>query len=299
MFELISAKLSPAKARTLSRASIKLAAMIFVNQPPLVLHRTVMGLSFPSPVGLAAGYDKHGELYQSLPPLGFGFAEIGSAILLPEKNRSAGIHAVEHALSCLNKNHLIPLGISISINRNTPFNAMAAEYVACMQRLWQYADYFTINLGVRAGPDLHLTEHRNTLLAVLAAVKTAQNRLAQAHNVYHPLAVKIDQTRGVTSALLDCVKSFSFDGIILGGEIEDSDTNTALKQLENLANSLAIPIISVGGIRTPQDALNRLSAGASLIQLYSGLVQSGPLLPSRINAYLAKQSAYRLNYNSY
>ncbi len=293
MFELISARLGPTKARVLTRASIKLTAMMLVNEPPAVLRRTVMRLSFPSPIGLAAGCDKHGTLYPSLPPLGFGFAEIGSAILLPEQGRSKGVDVIEKALSRHYKNHPIPLGISISMNRKTPFNAMAEEYVSCMQRLWRYADYIAINLGVRAGPDLHLTEHRNTLLSVLAAVKKEQARIAIAHKVYCPLVVKIDQSRGETCALLDCVKAFSFDGLILGGDIREDDDNTALKRLEGVVKTLDIPVISVGGIRTPQDALDRLSAGAKLVQLYSGLVQSGPLLLKRVNAHLASSM---LNY---
>lgn len=287
MFELIAASLGPTKARVLTRACIKLTAMMFVNEPPTVLHRTVMGLSFPSPVGLAAGCDKHGSLYPSLPPLGFGFAEIGSAILLPEQARSKGIDIIERTLARYNKNHPIPLGISISMNRKTPFNAMAEEYISCMQRLWRYADYLAINLGVRAGPDLHLAEHRNTLISVLAAVKKEQARIAIAHKIYCPLVVKIDQTRGETSALLECVKSFSFDGLILGGDIPGNDVNAALKRLESVVKTLDIPIISVGGIRTPQHALDRLSAGANLVQIYSGLVQSGPLLLTRVNAHLA------------
>lgn len=287
MYELISARLSPNNARALARASMKLAAMIMVNEVPTALRRTVMDLSFPSPVGLAAGFDKHGALYPSLPSLGFGFAEIGSSILLPEQGRSEGIDVIEKFLARYRHVHPIPLGISISMNRKTPFSAMAEDYVACIQRLWKYADYLALNLGVRAGPDLHLTENRTTLLSVLASAKEEQTRIAIEHGVHCPLVIKVDQTRGESRSLLDCVKEFSFDGLILGGELGKGDSWAALKNLERVVKIVDVPVISVGGISTPQDVLDRLSAGAKLVQLYSGLVQSGPLLMLRINAHLA------------
>ena len=252
-----------------------------------------MGLPFPGPVGLAAGLDKHGTLYPSLPPLGFGFAEIGSVIPLLEPQRSPGLDAVATVLARHPRPHPIPLGASISMNRMTPPERMADDYLICMQALWQYADYITINLGVRAGPDLHLPEHRATLRSVLAAVSKAQTRMAGECRLRRPLAVKVDQSRGDTDALLACVQEFAFDGLILSDDVGKGEESLALANLERVANALngRMPVISVGGIRTPQDAADRLSAGAALVQVYSAIVESGPLLPQRINAHLSTLAA--------
>jgi dihydroorotate dehydrogenase len=235
-----------------------------------------MGLSFPSPLGLAAGFDKHGTLYCSLAPLGFGFAEIGSVIPLPEPQRSLGLDVVASVLSKYIRPHAIPLGVSISMNRVTPPEQMVNDYLICMEKLWGFADYITLNLGVRAGPDLHLPEYRATLYTILAAVKDKQVQMVAKSGRVCPIVVKIDQDRGDTNNLLSCVRDYAFNGLILSGGTHMSSN---------------VPIISAGGIHTPQDVADRLSAGASLVQLYSGIVESGPLLPRRINTYLSSIAA--------
>jgi len=292
MYELlakVAQRFDPPKAQKLAAYSLKLAAVVAAKQTPPALRREVMGLSFPSPVGLAAGFDKHGTLYPCLPPLGFGFAEIGSVIPQPEAQRSHGLAAVAAILSRFPRPHAIPLGISISMNRATPPERLVSDYLACMERLWEYADYITLNLGVRAGPDLHLPEYRVTLSSVLAAAKNAQACMARERGLRRPVLMKVDQTRGDTDALLACVQEFALDGLILGGDAREGEECRILANLERVTNILngRIPVISVGGIRTPQDAADRLSAGAALVQVYSGIVESGPLLPRRINAHLS------------
>lgn len=277
------------QARKLSAQAIKLAAIVVPAGIPLSLERTVMGLTFPGPVGLAAGFDKHGGLYPSLPSLGFGFAEIGSVISLPEQQRSLGLDVVTEILSKYPRPHPIPLGISISMNRKTPPERMAEDYLVCLEKLWKHADYFAINLGVRAGPDLHLPEHRSTLRDVMTSVKNAQSSIGKISGLRHPLLVKVDRNRGDTDALLACVQEFSFDGLILSGDVAQGEARQALARLEQSVSTLdgQMPVISVGGIRTPQDAADRLSAGAALVQIYSGVVESGPLLLRRINTQLS------------
>lgn len=280
-------------ARKLAAYALRLAAIAISTEPQQGLRRNVMGLSFPGPLGLAAGFDKHGTLYHALPPLGFGFAEIGSVIPLPEEQRSLGLDAVVAILSRYPRPHPIPLGVSISMNRATPPERMSNDYLICMEKLWKYADYITLNLGVRAGPDLHLPEHRATLYCVLAAVKDKQADMRAESGRHCPVVVKIDQDRADTDNLLACVRDLSFDGLILSGDAHRDGKNTMLANLERVSNKLSdsMPIISVGGIRTPQDVAERLSAGASLVQVYSSIVEYGPLLPRRINAYLSNVAA--------
>lgn len=279
-------------ARKLAVQAIRFAATVAPTGTPLSLQRNIMGLTFPGPVGLAAGFDKHGELYPSLPRLGFGFAEIGSVIPLPEPQRSRGLEAIVATLSRHLQPHPIPLGASISMNRKTPPGRMADDYLVCLERLWRYADYFVVNLGVKAGPDLHLTEHRNTLHKVLFSISSSRSRLAAATGVKRPIMIKLDRNRGDTDSLLDCAQNAAIDGLVLSGDVEHGGEALALSRLEQVARRLDgdMPIVSVGGIRTPQDAADRLSAGAALIQLYSGIVESGPLLPRRINARLSELS---------
>lgn len=292
MYRWLSAaasRLGQPHARKLAAHALKLAAIFPVAEPPQNLRRIVMGLLFPSPVGLAAGFDKHGGLYPSLPALGFGFAEIGSVIPQPETQRSHGLAAVAAILSGFPVPHAIPLGVSISMNRATPPERMASDYLACIERLWKYADYITINLGVRAGPDLHLPEYRTTLRNVLTTVKDQQTKMAAEYGLRRPIVIKIDQSRAGTDSLLACVRDFSFDGLILSGETREGEESRISASLERVANVLngQMAVISVGGIRTPQDAADRLSAGAALVQVYSGVVESGPLLLQRINAHLS------------
>jgi dihydroorotate dehydrogenase len=289
----VASRLGAPHVRKLSAHAIKLAAIVAPTGLPLSLQREVMGLMFPGPVGLAAGFDKHGGLYPFLPPLGFGFAEIGSVIPHPEHQRSSGLDAVTAILSRLPRPHQIPLGVSISMNRNTPPEWMADDYLACIEKLWKYADYFAINLGVRAGPDLHLPEHRAALRSVMASVKNAQSSIGRVSGLRRPLLVKVDRNRGDTDALLACVQEFAFDGLILSGDVEQGEERQAMARLEQAVSALdgQMPVISVGGIRTPQDAADRLSAGAALVQVYSGIVESGPLLPRYINAHLSALAA--------
>ncbi|MEZ0239109.1 MAG: dihydroorotate dehydrogenase 2 [Methylophilaceae bacterium] len=290
-FSTLAGRFGAPYARKLAAASIRMAGAFESASPPPGLRRTVMGLSFPSPVGLAAGFDKRGTLYPALPGLGFGFAEIGSVIPRPEPGRSPGLMAVMQRLASYRAPRPIPLGVSISMNRATPLKQIPMDYLDCLQKLWRYADYITLNLGVRAGPDLHLPENRALLHVVFSAIKRERWALASMDGRRVPIAVKIDQGRGHTADLIDCVREHGFDGLILSGEGK-GDKSARLAALERFANALwdEIPVISVGGIHTARDAQERLDAGAALLQVYTGMVQSGPGLVKSINAQLLANS---------
>lgn len=288
MYKLISTLIggcSAPYARKLATTAIRVSSMLRQELPPPKLTRHVLGLSFPSPIGLAAGFDKSGALYSSLAALGFGFAEIGSVTPQHEMGRSPGLDVVTSNLLTLSLPRPIPLGISISMNRSTPFNEMVRDYIACLAGVWPYADYIALNLGVRAGPDLHLIENRAILIQVCTAVKLEQARLALFYGYRCPVVIKLDYARGDFLSLLDCVCDFKFDGLILSCAI---DHRRSLSILERTVNTLGdvTPVISVGGVLTTQDAKDRLNAGASLLQIYTGLVISGPRLVHHINRSL-------------
>lgn len=267
-------------ARQLAAVAVNVAGKVSSAQPSPLLARHVMGLVFPSPLGLAAGFDKHGKHFMSLPLIGFGFAEIGSVTPLPEAERSVGLHAVSLNISRYRLPHPIPLGVSISMNRATPPAAMAHDYLKCFLGVQHVADYVTLNLGPRAGPDLHLPENTKVLREIFHAIKRVQEALSVTNGKRIPIAVKIDQVRGNTRVLINDVLEYGFDGIVLSG------STTCLAQVANYLNG-QMPIISVGGICTAQEAKERLDAGASLLQIYSGLVASGPKLVRKINKQLS------------
>ncbi|MEO8418921.1 MAG: hypothetical protein ABI475_09370 [Methylophilaceae bacterium] len=295
MYESLSAlvgRLGTPYARKLAAASIRIAGAFAGARPSPDMLRRIMGLSFPSPLGLAAGFDKHGALYPALAGLGFGFAEIGSVTPRPQTGRSPGLAAVVARLAGYRAPRPIPLGVSISMNLATPFDQMAQDYLDCLAGVWEYADYITLNLGVRAGPDLHLQENRAALYSVFAAVKKEQALLTAASGYRLPIVVKLDQARGDTDALLGCVREFAFDGLLLSGEAPRMNGAHQLAALERVASRLhdEMPVISVGGIRTAWDAQDRLNAGAALLQVYTGLVDSGPWLVQHINRHLGTTS---------
>jgi dihydroorotate dehydrogenase len=284
-FSALAGRLGAPYARKLAAASIRIAGAFEHAAPSPGLRRMVMGLSFPSPVGLAAGFDKRGTLYHALPGLGFGFAEIGSVIPRPEIGRSPGLVAVMQQLERYRYPHPIPLGVSISMNRATPAGQIPMDYLDGLQTMWRHADYITLNLGMRTGPDLHLPENHRLLQAVFSTIQRERLALASGNGRKVPVAVKIDQGRGDTERLIDEVCEHGFSGLVLSGESKGA---SRLAMLERFAQRLGdvLPIIAVGGIRTPQDAQDRLGAGAVLLQVYTGMVQSGPRLVDSINKRL-------------
>lgn len=287
MYETLSAlagRVGTPHARQLAAFAIRVAGMVCAAAPPTAMQRTVMGLSFPSPIGLAAGFDKSGALYRSLPGLGFGFAEIGTVVPHPEDGRSPGLAAVRDNLARYGAHHPIPLGASISMNRTSPLRDFAQDYLNCFERLWPHADYIALNLGMRSGPDLHRAEHRGILNGILAGIRRERWRLGTLASRHVPVVIKVDAARGDTDALLGCAGDHGLDGAILSTE-RLGDEAQGLRLLERHARALgaSIPIVSVGGIETPQQARDRLNAGAALLQLYSGLVRHGPGLVMKIN----------------
>lgn len=295
MYELIAAlaeKSGKPYARKLAYASVYLSGSLKAGDVHPGNERRLMNLRFPSPLGLAAGFDKKGALFEALHGLGFGFGEIGSVTPLAEPGRSPGLDTVALQLSRIRYPRPIPLGISISFNRATPAALIPMDYINGMSGVWDHADYIVINLGIRGSTDLYAPEQRSLLHKVLSIVKTEQDQLSAISGHRLPMLVKIDQARGDAGFMAGFVQDHGFDGLILceSREAQARQTPSLLESLTN-ASRQALPVISVGGIRSPQDAEDRLNAGAALLQIYTGLVQSGPLLVSRINRHLAHVSA--------
>jgi dihydroorotate dehydrogenase len=284
--------------------------------------RTVMGITFPNPVGLAAGLDKDGAYIDGLAALGFGFIEVGTVtprgqpgnprprmFRLPQAggiiNRmgfnNGGVDAfvanVQASRFYQEKRGV--LGLNIGKNADTPIERAADDYLHCLRKVYPYASYVTVNISSPNTKNLRQLQGASELDALLAQLKDEQARLADQHGRYVPVTLKIapdidlDQTRNIADALL----RHKIDGVIATNTTLSRDavrgmqhgeemgglsgapvfelSNTVVRALKQELGD-AIPIIGVGGIMRGADARAKMDAGASLVQLYSGLIYAGP-----------------------
>ncbi len=282
--------------------------------------RTVMGITFPNPVGLAAGLDKNGECINGLSALGFGFIEIGTVtpraqpgnprprlFRLPDAqaiiNRmgfnNGGVDAlVENVKRAKFKG---VLGINIGKNADTPIEKAADDYLIGLHKVYPYASYVVINISSPNTKNLRQLQGGDELAALLAQLKAEQERLAQQHGKYVPLAVKIapdldaEQIKNIAALLIkhriDGViatnTTLARDGVehlphgnetggLSGAPVRDKSTAVIRALAAELQG--ALPIIGVGGILRGEDAREKIQAGAALVQIYSGLIYRGQAL---------------------
>jgi dihydroorotate dehydrogenase len=286
--------------------------------------RTVMGLNFPNPIGLAAGLDKNGEYLDALAALGFGFIEIGTVTPRPQPgNPAPRIFRIPEAHALINRlgfnNHGVDqlvenvrrsayqgiLGINIGKNFDTPLEKAADDYLTGLQKVYRYASYVTVNISSPNTQNLRQLQAADALDQLLGRLKSEQAGLAQRHGKYVPMAVKIapdlDETQ--IQAIAALLMKHRIDGVIatnttitrtgiehlpqaqesggLSGAPLTQRATAVIRQLHCLLQG-AVPIIGVGGIMSADDAHGKLTAGASLIQLYTGLIYRGPDLVKEI-----------------
>lgn len=283
------------------------------------LEREVFGLKFKNPVGLAAGFDKDAKLYQELSNLGFGFIEIGTLTpkgqegnpkkrLFRLKEDSAIINrmgfnngGVKEAVERLKKNNGVLIGGNIGKNKLTPNEEATSDYEICFDALYDYVDYFVVNVSSPNTPNLRALQDKEPLTALL---QTLQNKnLAKPKQ--KPILLKIapDLTDEQLLDIIDIVAATKIAGVIatnttisrdglqsgnkeemggLSGKPLTKRSTEVIRFLSEKSNK-AFPIIGVGGIHTPEDAIEKLEAGASLIQLYTGFIYEGPALIKSIN----------------
>lgn len=279
---------------------------------------TVMGIAFPNRVGLAAGLDKNGECIDGLSNLGFGFIEIGTVTPRPQPgNPKPRLFRLPQAQAIINRmgfnNHGVEalianvkaakfrgvLGINIGKNFDTPIERAADDYLACLNRVYPYAKYVTVNISSPNTKNLRQLQGESELDALLGALKQAQARLADRHSRYVPLALKIapdlddNQIANIAGALhrhrIDAViatnTTLGREGVtglrhadetggLSGAPLFDQSTAVVRALAKHLQGE--VPIIGVGGILSGEQARAKLDAGASLVQIYSGLIYRGP-----------------------
>jgi dihydroorotate dehydrogenase len=286
--------------------------------------RNVMGVNFPNPVGMAAGLDKNGEHINALAALGFGFIEIGTVTPRPQPgNPKPRLFRIPEASAIVNRmgfnnqgidelvanvrhaNYHGILGINIGKNFDTPVEKAIDDYLICLQKAYRHADYITVNISSPNTPNLRQLQNAGELDHLLGALKLNQQKLADEHGKYTPLAVKIapDLEPQQIDSIAALLMKHRIDGVIAtnttlsrvgvetlphaaeaGGLSGAPLTQRATAVIRHLGNMLqgALPIIGVGGIMCAADAKEKIEAGASLVQIYSGLIYRGPRLVREI-----------------
>jgi len=318
---------SPEFAHGLSLFALRCGvARFYRHRPDPILATSIAGLDLPSPVGLAAGYDKNAEAPDTLLNLGFGFVEVGTLTPLAQPgnpkprifrlqedeaiiNRlgfnNAGQPAAEARLR--HRRHQHPGIVGINLGANKTSHDRMNDYVQGVTRMGALANYITINISSPNTPGLRALQSKDALTALLSAVMTARDALANRPPLFLKVAPDLDplDIADIADACLDA----KVDGLIVSNTtITRPDTLASLHATEqgglsgaplfNLSTEVLgefyarlgdrVPIIGVGGIRSAEDAYAKICAGASAVQLYSALVYHGPGLVRDINRGLAE-----------
>ena len=313
--------LAPERAHELTLSLLKSAhRMGMMRQNTVSKPVTCMGIQFPNPVGLAAGLDKNGAYIDALAGLGFGFIEIGTITPRPQAgNPHPRLFRLPEAKAIINRmgfnndgvDQLIEnvkaakfkgiLGINIGKNADTPVEKAVDDYLICLEKVYRYASYVTVNISSPNTKNLRSLQSGDALTELLETLRNRQLELAEEHQHYVPLVLKVapDLTPEDIDFIAKQLIQFKIDGLIV--------TNTTLSRegVENLkhgneAGGLSgapvfqksteclaafakalngqVPLIGVGGILSGEHAVAKQDAGATLVQIYSGLIYTGPTL---------------------
>lgn len=265
--------------QSLARSARSGLLSLAVSKPVACTPRTVMGLSFPNPVGLAAGLDKNGECIDGLAALGFGFLEIGTTTPRPQPGnpkprmfRLPEANALINRLGFNNKgvDHLIEnvqraayrgiLGINIGKNFDTPIEKAAEDYLICWRKVYAHASYVTINISSPNTQNLRALQDTEALDTLLMQLKAEQARLADQHGKYVPLAVKIapDLEPAQIQSIATLLIRHQIDGVIATNTTIARDAVAGLPHGEETGGLSGAPVMekSTAVIRALHQALD-------------------------------------------
>jgi dihydroorotate dehydrogenase len=321
--------LDPEKAHDLTLSNLDRAnrwgLLERLMSKPVADPRTICGITFANPVGLAAGLDKDGKHIDALAALGFGFLEIGTVTPRPQPgNPKPRMFRLSEAQALINRmgfnNDGVDacvsrvrssrfwqqggvLGMNIGKNASTPIEDAASDYILAMEAVYEIASYITVNISSPNTQNLRALQGEAMLRSLLSSLDEARKRLSDRYSVRKPLFLKIapDLESADIDLIADLSMEFGIDAIIAtnttiardavqgmkhseeAGGLSGAPVRTASTQViktlkARLENTLAI--IGVGGILSGADAKEKMMAGASLVQIYSGLIYKGPDLVS-------------------
>jgi dihydroorotate dehydrogenase len=292
---------------------------------PVADPRTLCGITFANPVGLAAGLDKDGKHIDALAALGFGFLEIGTVTPRSQPgNPKPRMFRLSEAQALINRmgfnNDGVDacvarvrssrfwqqggvLGMNIGKNASTPIEDAASDYILAMEAVYEIASYITVNISSPNTQNLRALQGEAMLRSLLISLDEARKRLSDRYSVRKPLFLKIapDLESSDIDLIADLSMEFGIDAIIAtnttiardavqgmehceeagglsGAPVRAASTHVIKTLKARLGNTL--PIIGVGGIMSGADAKEKIMAGASLVQIYSGLIYKGPDLVS-------------------
>lgn len=295
------------------------------------LERKVFGITFPNPVGLAAGFDKDARLFNELSCMGFGFVEIGTLTPKPQpgnerprlfrlRDDEAVINrmgfnneGVEAAVARLkNRREKVIIGGNIGKNKVTPNEDAVKDYEYSFEVLFDYVDYFVVNVSSPNTPGLRALQDKEPLTHLLRTLKEKNLKKSSPK----PILLKIapDLSNEQLDDVIAIIKEVQIDGVIatnttisreglktsqavldqigsLGGLSGKPLHKRSVEVVEYLVKKSgnAFPVIAVGGIHSAEDAMDMFRAGAALVQLYTGFIYEGPGLVSAINKRLLKE----------
>jgi dihydroorotate dehydrogenase len=288
----------------LQKIPIVLRAIERFCAPPPGARRELMGLTFPSPIGIAAGFDKNGLMMPMLAALGFGFLEVGTVTLRPQPGnprprlfRYPDHHALINRLGFNNDGadvvaerlkswqRTVPLFVNIGKNRDVPIDAAADDYGACAMKLAPYADVVVVNLSSPNTPSLRELQRPEHLERILAAVGPALVKIAPDINdvmLGEICDVCAKRARGMICTNTTIARPFASNetGGLSGAPLMERSTSILAKVRKRVGPNY--PLIGVGGIFTADDVRAKFIAGADLVQVYTGFVYEGPLMAKRL-----------------
>lgn len=313
--------LAPERAHELTLSLLKSShKMGLMRQNVAAKPVTCMGIEFPNPVGLAAGLDKNGAYIDALAGQGFGFIEIGTITPRPQAgNPHPRLFRLPQAKAIINRmgfnndgvDQLVEnvkaakfkgiLGINIGKNADTPVEKAVDDYLICLEKVYNYASYITVNISSPNTKNLRSLQSGDALTELLETLKKRQLELAQEYQHYVPLVLKVapDLDNSDIAFIAKHLLQFKIDGLIVTNTTLSREGVEGLEHAEEagglsgapvfekstacLAAFAAvlkgqIPLIGVGGILSGADAVAKKQAGASLVQVYSGLIYTGPKL---------------------
>jgi dihydroorotate dehydrogenase len=311
--------LDPERAHRLVLAAVATGLVSHLARPADPrLQRRLLGLDFPNPLGLAAGFDKNGEATNALLGLGFGFVEVGTVTPRPQAgnprprlfrldedeaiiNRlgfnNDGAEAVHRRLAARRRRGVV--GVNVGANRDS--GDRVTDYVAGVTRFADVADYLVINVSSPNTPGLRDLQERAALVTLLAAVTTARDGAGKRTPLLLKIAPDLDDNALTTIA--ETALSANIDGMIVANTTTGRDgvadqklaaesgglsgrplfrrSTAILAKLRRLTKG-RLTLVGTGGIDSPEAAFAKIAAGADLLQLYTGLVFKGPGLPRAI-----------------
>ena len=327
MYDILRPLLFKLDAETAHRATLYALGVAqrsgfsrWIAKPPADLPTKVFGITFPNPVGLAAGLDKNAEHLDALDALGFGFIEVGTVTPKPQPgnerprlfrlprheaiiNRmgfnNAGVDALVRNVQQSGYHGV--LGINIGKNKDTPNEKAVSDYLLCLTRVYEHASYVTVNISSPNTQGLRDLQEEATLRRFISVLREAQERLGSQHGRRKPMLLKIapDLGEAELDAIAEVLLHAGIDGVICSNTTIDHaavaddphgnevgglsgkplfDRSTAVLAGMHRRLQGRVPLIGVGGILDGSDAAEKMEMGASLVQLYSGLIYRGPQL---------------------